>query len=87
MNNKIEKLSYEELIKALNCCANTIETNMCGECPAAKYEAGDCSDLVKLQAASTLEAFKTENESLKARLDKFGVDYSVPSVPKERTNI
>lgn len=64
MNNKIEKLSYEELIKALQCCANTIETNMCGECPAAKYKAGKCDALVKLQAAEMLEDLKAENERL-----------------------
>ena len=67
MNNKIEKLSYEELIKALDCCAHTIENNMCGECPAAKYKAGKCDDLVKLQAAEMLKDFKVENENLKER--------------------
>ena len=67
MNNKIEKLSYEELIKALECCAHTIENNMCGECPAAKYEAGKCDDLVKLQAAEMLKDLKAENENLKER--------------------
>ena len=67
MNNKIEKLSYEELIKALDCCAHTIENNMCGECPAAKYKAGTCDDMVKLQAAEMLKGFKVENENLKER--------------------
>ena len=65
MNNKIEKLSYEELIKALDCCAHTLETNMCGECPAAKYKAGTCDDLVKLQAAEMLKELKAENERFK----------------------
>ena len=61
MNSKTEKLSYEDLIKALQCCANTIETNMCGECPAAKYKAGECDDLVKLQAA---EMLKSQDEQI-----------------------
>lgn len=65
MNSKIEKLSYEELIKALDCCAHTIETNRCGECPAAKYKAGTCDALVKLQAAEMLKELKAENERFK----------------------
>ncbi len=70
MNSKVEKLSYKELIKALICCANTIETNMCGECPAAKYEAGKCDDLVKFQAASMLEGFKAENKKLNRKVNR-----------------
>lgn len=70
MNNKIEKLSYEELIKALDCCAHTLETNMCGECPAAKYEAGKCDDLVKLQAAEMLKDLKAENKQLNRKVNR-----------------
>lgn len=70
MNSKIEKLSYEELIKALDCCAHTLETNMCGECPAAKYEAGKCDDLVKLQATEMLKALKSENEKLNRKVNR-----------------
>ena len=81
MNSKFEKLSYEELIKALDCCAHTIETNMCGECPAAKYKAGTCDDLVKLQAAEMLQAFKTENKKLKDTT--FGCDLSITQIKSE----
>ena len=65
MNNKIEKLSYEELIKSLECC--TAPTQKCGECPANKYEPGECFDSVKIQAAEMLKDFKVENENLKER--------------------
>lgn len=61
MNSETEKLSYEELIKALDCCSHTLETNMCGECPAAKYKAGKCDDFVKLQAA---EMLKSQDEQI-----------------------
>ena len=61
MNNKIEKLSYEELIKSLKCCAEP--TPMCNlGCPASKYDAGECFDLVKIQAAVMLENLKSESE-------------------------
>lgn len=62
MNNKIEKLSYEELIKSLECC--TAPTQECGQCPANKYEPGECFDSVKIQAAEMLKDFKVEIERL-----------------------
>lgn len=49
-----EKLTPEEIKKALGCCAG--ESPNCSDCPANRYEAGKCFDIVKVQAVSVMNS-------------------------------
>ena len=56
------KLTLQELTKALECCAGSSPD--CTNCPANKYEAGKCFDTVKVQAVSVMNSQQAEIERL-----------------------
>ena len=55
-------MTDKEIIKALECCAGSSPD--CTNCPANKYEAGKCFDIVKVQAVSVMNSQQAEIERL-----------------------
>jgi hypothetical protein len=66
-----EKLTPEEIKKALECCVG-VSPN-CDDCPANKYNAGECFDLVKLQASATIDCQQAEIYRLTINMNAFGL--------------
>jgi hypothetical protein len=60
---KENKLTPEEIKKALEYCAG--ESPNCSDCPANRYEAGKCFDIVKIQAVAVMNSQQAEIERLR----------------------
>ena len=63
-----EKLTPEEIKKALECCVGF--SPKCNDCPANRYEAGECSDIVNVQAISVMNSQQAEIERLLQKLQQ-----------------
>ena len=64
-----EKLTPEEIKKALECC--TGESPNCSDCPANRYEPGKCFDIVKVQAVSVMNSQQAEIEQWKEEANRY----------------
>lgn len=62
------KLTPEEIKKALECCEG--ESPDCTNCPANKYEAGKCFDLVKIQAVAVMNSQQETIEILRKCIEQ-----------------
>ena len=63
------KLTPEEIKKALECCEG--ESPNCSDCPANRYEAGKCFDIVKVQAVAVMNSQQAEIERLEGAVEMY----------------
>ena len=59
-------MNSKDVVKALKCCSECLDTGVCEECPLFGDE--DCGKKVLLDAAKTIEELERQLEELKQQL-------------------
>ena len=60
-------MNSKDVVKALKCCSEYLDTGLCEECPLFGDE--DCGKKVLLDAAKTIEELERQLEELKQQLN------------------
>lgn len=60
-------MSNKDVVKALKCCSEYLDSGLCEECPLFGRE--DCGKKVLLDAAKTIEELERQLEELKQQLN------------------
>ena len=60
-------MSNKDVVKALKCCSEYLDSGLCEECPLFGRE--DCGKKVLLDAAKTIEALEQQIEALEQQLN------------------
>ena len=68
-------MNSKDVVKALKCCSEYLDTGLCEECPlfgdedCGKFGDEDCGKKVLLDAAKTIEELERQLEELKQQLN------------------